>query len=261
MFDTLTTDASIQSDGDNLGGSRYGTLDSAIYPFDIKLAYGSISNGGAKALNLVLETEDGKELKAQLWLTSATAKGGQNFYMAKDPKTGQKTIKKYLPGFELADHLCLMTLGKHIAQVKPETKTIMLYDFSQRKEVPTEVPMVTELLGKKIFAGVIKQTVSKRVKDANGNYVDSTETRDENEIDKFFHYPSGLTVTEAEAKMTEPVFKGQWDEKWTGQVKDKTSKTAVNVNTGSGNSGTFGGGTTTPKQADNDASIFDDAED
>lgn len=228
MFDTLKTDATIKSDGDSLGGSKYTPLESGLYDFTIKLAYGSLSRGNAKALNLLLETDDGKELKQQLWMTTGEAKGCLNYYMAKNPATGKQDLKKYLPGFEMANHLCLMTLNKEICQVKPEMKTIMLYDYSQRKEVPTDVQMITELLGKKITAGVIKQTVNKRVKDpSSGEYVSITDTRDENEIDKFFHFPSGLTVTEAEAKMTEPVFKEQWREKWAGVTKDRTTDDAI----------------------------------
>lgn len=228
MFDTLTTDNSIKSDGDKLGGSKYTPLESGLYDFTIKLAYGSLSIGKAKALNLLLQTDDGQELKQQLWMTSAEAKGCLNYYMGKNPKTGKFDIKKYLPSFELANHLCLMTLNKPINKVKSEIKTIMLYDYSQRKEVPTDVQMITELLGKKITAGVIKQITNKRVKDPRtGDYVAITETKEENDIDKFFHFPSGLTVTEAEAKMTEAVFKKQWDKKWTGVTKDNTSADAI----------------------------------
>lgn len=222
MFDTLKTDTTIKSDGDTLGGSKYSTLESGLYDFTVKLAYGSLSKGNAKALNLLLETDTGEELKQQLWMTTGEAKGCLNYFVTKDG------VKKYLPGFEMANHLCLMTLNKEISQVKPEMKTIMLYDYLQRKEIPTDVKMITELLGKKITAGVIKQTVNKRVKDPNsGAYVPITETRDENEIDKFFHFPSGLTVTEAEAKMTEPKFKKQWHERWAGVTKDKTSDDAI----------------------------------
>ena len=38
MFNDLKTDATIQSSGDNLGGSRFGALDSGVYLFTIKLA-------------------------------------------------------------------------------------------------------------------------------------------------------------------------------------------------------------------------------
>jgi hypothetical protein len=226
MFDTLKTDKTIESDGDNLGGSNFAPQESGIYAgCNIKLAYGTESAGKAKALNLLLETADGKEIKQQLWMTSGEAKGCLNYYMGKNPTTGKKDLKKYLPGFEMANHLCMMTLNKEISAVTPENKTIMLYDYSQGKEVATEVQMVTELLGKKITIGVIKQVVDKNVKDpATGDYVPSGETREENEIDKFFHHPSGLTVSEATAKMTEPVFMDKWAEKWTGVTKDKTKK-------------------------------------
>ena len=228
MFNTLTTDDSIKSQGDTLGGSRNVVLDSALYNMTVKLAYASYSAQKALAVNLVLETEDGKDLKQQVWITSNETKGCLNYYMAKDPKTGQMTVKKYLPGFELINALCLMTLNKPLRDVGTEEKTIMLYDFEQRKEVPTAVPMITELLGKKITAGVIKQLVNKRAKDpGTGKYVSITETKEENEIDKFFHFPSGLTVTEAKAKATEPVFKQKWAEKWTGQISDRTTDDAV----------------------------------
>lgn len=228
MFDTLKTDANIKSDGDSLGGSKYTPLESALYDFTIKLAYGSISQDGAKALNLLLETSEGKEFKNQLWMTSKKETGCLNYFMVKNPATGKKDLKKYYKGFENANHLCLMTLNKEISQVKPEMKTIMLYDYSQRKEVPTDVQMITELLGKQITAGVLKQLTNKNVKDpATGDWIATTETKEKNVIDKFFHFPSGLTVTEAEAKMTEPKFKEQWREKWAGVTQDKTKDNAI----------------------------------
>ncbi len=233
MFDSLKTDTAIKSDGDKLGGSKFEPLESAIYDCKVILAYGTESAGKAKALNLLLETEDGKQVKQQLWMTSGISKGGHNYYLAMNPATKKKDIKKYLPGFEMANDLCMMTLNKEISQVTPEMKTIMLYDFSQGKEVATDVMMVTELIGKMITTGLIKQTVDKNVKNDAGEYVPSGEVREENEIDKFFHYPSGLTVTEAVAKATEPGFRNQWSEKWTGVTRDRTKKLAGGPKAGS----------------------------
>ena len=228
MFNNLITDDSIKSNGDSLGGNRNTVLDSALYDMTVKLAYASHSAQKALAVNLVLETEDGKDLKQQIWVTSNETKGCLNYYMTKDTKTGQMTVKKYLPGFELINTLCLMTLNKSLKDMGTEEKIIMLYDFEQRKEVPTAVSMMTELIGKKITAGVIKQLVNKRVKDpSTGKYVSIAETKEENEIDKFFHFPSGLTITEAQAKATEPVFKQKWAEKWTGQISDRTTNDAI----------------------------------
>lgn len=221
MFNDIKTDSSIESSGDRLGGSNI--LESGVYDFTIKLAYGSLSKGKASALNLLLETADHREIKQQLWVTSGEVKGRLPYYIDKRTKT-----KKFLPGYELANDLCLMTINKPLNQTKPEDKTIMLYDYSHGQEVPTQVKMITELIGKKIFGGVFRQTVDKNILDsATNSYVPSGETREENELDKFFHYPTGLTVTEATAKMTEPKFKNGWAEKWTGVSKDKTTKLGV----------------------------------
>lgn len=252
MFNTLKTDDTIETSGDSLGGTKNVVLDSNIYPMTIKLAYGTYSKGKALALNLVLETEDKKLLKQQLWLTSGEAKGCLNYYMAKDPNTGKNTLKKYLPGFEMANSLCLMVLEKAISEVTTEEKTIMLYDFTAKSEVPTAVNMITELLGKQVFAGVTKQIVNKRVKHpGTGEYVAITETREENEIDKFFHYPSGLTITEAKAK-AEPKFKEQWAKKWVGEIKDKTTDDAIPDPTKETN----GTAPTTPAASRAGASLF-----
>lgn len=228
MFDDLTTDDSIESSGDKLGGSKYTPFESGLQDFIIKLAYGSLSKAKAKALNLLMVNDEGKELKATLWLSSNQTKGCLTYYLAKNPKTGKKDVKTYLPGFELANHLCLMTTGKELKQAVTEIKTPMIYDWQAKKEVPTEVPVLMELLGKKVTAGIIAQKVNKRVKDpATGEYVSITDTRIENEISKFFHHPSGLTITEAKAKAKEPIFKQQWADEWTGKVKDRTSDDAI----------------------------------
>ena len=84
------------------------------------------------------------------------------------------------------DSLCLLTVGKEISQMETETKVVNLYNPESKTEVPTNVEMITELLGKQVLGGLIKQIVDKNVKDAAGNYVPSGETREENELDKLF---------------------------------------------------------------------------
>lgn len=221
MFNDIKVDSSVQTSGDKLGGSVL--LESGVYDFTIKLAYGTLSKGKATALNLLLETADHIEIKQQLWVTSGEAKGRLPYYIDKRTKT-----KKFLPGYELANDLCMMTINKPLNQTVSEDKTIMLYDYSQGKEVPTQVKMLTELIGKKIFGGVIKQVVDKNILDSTTNtYVPSGEIREENEIDKFFHHPTGLTVTEATAKVAEPKFKNDWVKKWAEVTRDKTTKLDV----------------------------------
>lgn len=215
---SLKTDATIKEETNNLGG--YAPLETDLYDFNVDLAFITMSQAKAMAVNVHMSTDDGKNLRQQFWVTSNENKGCKNFYI--HPKTGDK---HYLPGFNQANALCLLTLGKVISKCATETKVINLYDPKEMKEVPTKVEMLTELLGKKITAGVIKQTVDKRAKDAKtGEYQPTGETRDENEVDKFFRVKDGMTVPEIRAKETKAVFKDQWLEKWQGQVKDKTTK-------------------------------------
>lgn len=217
LLSGLTTDSNIENEKDSVGGGSFGVLESDLYDFTIELAYLTKSQGGALALNLVLSTATGHEYKEQLWITSGKAKGCKNYY----ERDGER---HYLPGFNHANAICLLTLGKEISQLDTEEKTIKLYDFDQGKEMPTQVDMVVDLLGQQISAGVQKQLVNKRVKGDNGEYVDSNETREVNEIDKIFRTRDHLTTAEIRAQISEPEFKETWLKKWKGQVRDRTSK-------------------------------------
>lgn len=217
LLANLTTDASIEDEKDSVGGG-YAPWDSGIYATKVALAYLSKSKGGALALNLTLTDASGRELRQQLWMTSGTEKGCKNYY----EKDGEK---RYLPGFLHANALCLLTIGKEISQADTDTKVINVYSPEAKAEVPTQVEMVTDLLGQEVLVGVIKQMVDKNVKDAAGNYVASGETREENEIDKFFRARDKKTTAEIRAQ-AEATFHDTWEKKWAGQVKDRSSKTA-----------------------------------
>lgn len=213
----LTTDNSIEPEVDSVG-SGFRILDSGLYDLTIETAYVEVSSGGATGLNLSATTEDGATVRQTLWMTSGTAKGGKNYY-ERDGK------KNYLPGFIAARALCLLTVGKEIAEMDVEEKVIKVYDYDAKKELPTKVNMLVDLIGKEITAGILKQVVDKNVKDASGNYVPSGETREENEIDKLFRKRDGMTVAEILNKAEEAQFKDTWLSKWEGQVKNKAKGT------------------------------------
>lgn len=219
----LTTSADVQQETDSVGGG-YKPLASAVYELTVKLAYLNIAQSGAMALNYVFVTDNNEELRGSFWMTSGTAKGGKNYY-EKDGK------KFYLPGFNAANALSLLTVGKEIGEVDLVEKVINLYNYDAKKEVPTQVKMFDALLGQKVKAGVLKQLEDKNVKDATGNYVPSGETRETNEVDKIFRASDGLTVPEIKGGITSPEFLAKWADKWTGQVKDKTSGTAPKAGT------------------------------
>lgn len=216
----LTTAQDIKPEVDSVGTS--GPLDSGIYLGTVAMAYLEESKGGAVAVVLTIKTDCGRELRNQkLWVQSGTAKGRKNFYLDKEGK------KNYLPGFTTANSLALLAAGKELSQLTPEDKTIKIYNFEAGADVPTQVPVLTELLDKQVYVGVIRQTVDKNVKDANGNYVPSGETRDENELDKFWRQRDKLTTAEILAGATEPAFYNTWEAKWAGVTKSKAKGAAT----------------------------------
>ena len=218
LLSGLTTSNDIAAEKDSVGGGF--VLDSNVYNFTIKLAYLQKAASDALALVVHLTTEDNKDVRQQFWMTSGKEKGCKNYFVDK------KGEKQYLPGFNMANSLCLLTVGKEISQMETETKVVNLYSSEAKAEVPTNVEMLTELLGKQVLGGLIKQIVDKTAKDAAGNYQPTGETREENELDKLFRERDGKTTAEILAQAPEAVFIETWKKKWVGQVKDKSTKTA-----------------------------------
>jgi hypothetical protein len=246
MFENLKTDESIAEDTDFIGGNS--ALESDIYTFVIDMAYIDKSSGGAMSLNLHLKTMQGQNLKQTIYITSGDAKGNRNYFMVK--KNNQETgEKRYLPGFNIANAICLLAIGKEISTIPSEEKTINIYDFAQKKEVEVKKQVLMSLLGADIDLGVIKQIVDKKQKDDNGIYVSTGETRIENEIDKVFRTRDGMTVAEIKALSEEAAFHDKWLEKNKGQTKDLSTKTDSGASTG------LPTGTSTTEAA-NTASLF-----
>lgn len=221
LLSGLNTSNDIADEKDSVGGSRL--RDSGLYPMTINLAYITKSTGGAMALNLLLADDDG-DVRQQLWITN---RNGENTYV------DRKGDKQYLPGFNMANSLCLLALGKEIAALDTEDKVINLYNYEAKADVPTKVAMITDLLGKEILVGLLKQTVDKNKenpnfdsskpehKENNPKYVPSGETRDENEVDKFFRAEDRMTSSEIKAQATEAVFVETWNTKWKGITRNK----------------------------------------
>lgn len=214
LLANLTTDSNIADEKDSVGGT--GPLDSGLYNFTVALAYLGKSKGGALSLNLNLKTQDGREVRQQLWMTSGTDKGCKNYY---EDRNG---AKQYLPGFNLANSLALLTVGKEISQCGTEQKVISLYSHEAKADVPTKVDVVMDLMGKEIIGGLIKQTVDKTVKnEATEIYEPTGETREENELDKFFRAKDRKTTSEIRAQSEDATFIDTWEQKWAGKVRDR----------------------------------------
>lgn len=210
LFSNVKTDNSVEETQDRLGG--FSLPDSDAYDSTIKMAYASKSEGGAQAVNFEFDLGNGMTHRETLWVTN---KQGQNYY--------EKNDKKFLlPGFIAANDIFLAALEKGLLDdsLVSEDKVVKIYDYDARTELPKTVPVFTEILGKPVTLGLVKQLVDKNVKDAAGNYVPSGETREEVIIDKVFHTGTKLTMNEARNNQA-PDFYPQWVEKNKGTVRNR----------------------------------------
>lgn len=216
----IATNAAITNtvEKDSVGGGR--VLESGIYKCRISLAYLTVSEGGATGLVIEAKSDNDETIKQTLWVTAGAEKGGKTFYMDKNDKP------QYLHGFLMAQSLTNLTIGKKFEDVTTEIKVIKIYNFEAKAEVPTKVEMITELLNKEIIIGLIKQTTDKIAKGDDGKYHPTGETRDGNELDKFFRAVDGKTSSECLVEGSEAEFIKTWAAKWTGVTKDKSTKVA-----------------------------------
>ncbi len=236
LLQNLKSADSIAQEKDSVGSS--GPVDSGLYPSKIALAYLTKSQGGAVGLVLNAKSESGREIRQTLWMTSGTAKGGTNTYKDKEGAL------QYLPGYLLGNSLALLTVGKEIGDLTTETKVVNVYSPEAKAEVPTKVEMLVDLLNQDIIIGVIKQTVDKTQKNDAGVYVPTGETREENEIDKFFRSRDRMTTAEIRSQAAEASFIDTWNDKWEGKVRNKAKGAAAGGTAGAPKVGGAGSAST-----------------
>lgn len=209
LFENIKSEG-LEKSEDRLGG--FSILETDIYSGIVKAFYAGKSDGGAMNVTLILDIGGGKEYREEIYITN---KKGENFF-TKDGK------KMPLPGFTTVNDICLVTTEKELHELETEEKIIKVYDYDAKKEVPTAVQMVTEVLGKPLALGIQKVREFKQKKNAQGVYEDTDETREVNTIQKVFHPTAKVTVPEAREGKTTGEFWDKWLTKNKGQVYDKT---------------------------------------
>lgn len=172
---------------DFIGGG--GALDTDIYKAKIKTVYiAKAQSSDAQSVNLLLDV-NGKEVRQQIWVSN---RNGDVTY--KDKKTGDM---KNLPGFNQVNSLCMLVCSKEMGEMRMEELTVKLYDFDAKKELPQVVQCFSELHGETIQIALQRQTVDKTKLDENtGKYEPTGETRDQNEIIKFFPENKLITISD-----------------------------------------------------------------
>jgi len=226
LFEKLqAADAETQEDR-VVGG--YEPLPSGIYDAEITLAYaGKAQNSDAQNVTVHAQI-DGKEYRETIYITN---RNGEPFFV--DKNSGKQV---YLPGYSTINDLCLFATEAPLTEQETETKTIKLYNFDERKELPTEVPVLTGLIGQKVKLAILRCIDDKRARQQDGSYAETGETRVSNEIDKVLHPETSRTVNEYLREVDPGEFADAWIKRNEG--KDRNRAKGVSSMGGSSGSGT-----------------------
>lgn len=199
---------------ERVGGGSY-LWESGVYKAQVKMVYLDQAKSGAVSFNIILTNEEGKELREAMYIKSGNAKGNKTYY--------EKDGKQYpLPGYATANSMCVAATGKALPECMEsiEKKMVNIYNADQKKEVPTERPVVMSLLNQTVTVAVHEVVEDKNIKNAAGEYVPSGETRSRNEC-KFFGDAAGRTAEEIQNGAEPAKFK-QWAEKNAGKKVDRS---------------------------------------
>ena len=195
---------------DSLGGGNH-LKESGIYIAEIVVAYVTESKNGAQEVNLELKLEDGSDYRETLYVTN---RNKQTFF----EKDGKRIP---LPGFTRVNDICLVCTGEEMVNQGHEFKTLALYDYESKKEVPREVPVLVDLVGTTVAVAIQKIRENKTTKNESTNkYEPTNEPREKNEIVAVFHPELKQTVREAQDER-DADFWDKWLEKNEGQTYDK----------------------------------------
>ena len=226
IFDNVNTSSNVAQEKDVVRGQRQEPLPSDIYNLIIKYAYAKKAKSGALGVHVLLQAANGehknRELRITEYVTSGDAKGNKTYYEKKTD--GGATEQFALPGFTLIDSLALLTANKSILQCAAEKRTIKLYDYDKKNEVPTEVDMFVELVNKGVCGCVLHRIEDKNSKNTQtGEYEPTGQTYATNVVDKFLAAADRRTVAEIQNNIPAD-FKDRWLEKWKNQVDDQSTE-------------------------------------
>lgn len=217
MFGKLQTNQeALNEKSDRIFGG-YQPLETAIYKATVAYAYGTTSKGGAMGLVVKFNVDVGSDkpypYTETFWVSD---KKGNTFYLDKEGKPHN------LAGFNQANHLCSLITGSSLQELESEEVTIPLYNYEQKKEVPTTVNALTQLHDQDVALAITKVRKNKQEKStATGEYEPINEEVFVNEIAKVFAIKNGNCYTFDEVRNElEPEFATTWLEKNEGKIRD-----------------------------------------
>lgn len=225
---------------EKVGGGSF-LWESGVYDTTVKMVYINQTASEAQWFNVVLQRTDGNtfELKENFCIKSGKDKGHKTYYI--DKKTNKK---RPLPGYSIAESLCMAATGENldVCMKSLETKTVKIWDFDQKKELPAERPVVMGLVNKSVKVAIHQVIEDKKAKNSNNNWVSTGESKTVNQC-KFFGNTEGKTAEEIKDNKPAVMF-DKWANKNTGAIIDKSTK-GQNGNSAA----TIMGSTSTPEAA------------
>jgi len=245
IFAQVTQDTEAVEDGDRLGGAS-SVIPTNIYDAIVKDAYIIESKNGALGIVLTLDA-DGNEITETNYITNR-----QKSITYKDKKSGEA---KFMVGYSIYNALSLLVSSKSILENDTPEQTRMLWDYESKKELPQQVPVLEEWLGKPVKVAIQEKIEAKTGKNDDGEYVPQYDdnsgelvTYKTNAIVKFYRERDNMTVFE----ITNGAEAAEHHDKWLAKNKDKVWDTTTNIPKTvavGAKSGNLGGGGATPTAA------------
>lgn len=165
------------------------TLDTNEYPGTLTMAFAGAAASGARFVTLMFKLDNGRDYSEQIYITN---KSGGNTY-EKDGK------QHYLPGFQLVNNIAMLTAGKPLMELagEVETRTVKLYDWDAKKELPQDVPAIIPMMGKRVLIGITEEEYEKSTYNKDTNTRDYTgEVAVKNSLHKAYHPDTRQSVVE-----------------------------------------------------------------
>lgn len=188
------------------------TLKSGVYTAQVKTIYFTETTSGTGCANIVLSI-DGNVKTFPIYVTWKDTKSPVRM------KDGKPQV---MPGYRTLNSLAYLLTGKGVSDLEQEEKTIMVYSYKDRKEQPTKVSCITELVNKTIQVGITEIKKHKSML-SNGVYVPTTDTFTTNEISQFFD-EDGYTASE-KAKGIDPSYLNAWKTRFEGKLQEEKLNT------------------------------------
>lgn len=212
----------VEADKDVIGGGS-AVLASGVYPIQCEYLYLDQTKSGALMAYGSFKPEGGRSIRFSECVMSKKSGAAKVTYT--DKKTGKEVP---LPGYSKLLHLfhaCDIDIAD-LSEMEVEKKTLKLWDYEAKKELPVEKNVLVQMTGQHLQAGIRKVLETKMAQDANGDWnVPTAEEKTFNDIFKWFN-KDGFTVQEVKEQAAEPAFKNQWEEAYKDKDLDRRVKNA-----------------------------------